>query len=349
MPKLELTKHKGSGQWRKRIGGVDHYFGSFTKVPYKKALREMRLVQLQGKARGELKTVSQLIDRWLEAKTHEVDIGQIKTVTYQKYESVVSLFGSVAGQAKLDNMKGEWFRKIQKAGADRWGYHKQRDLVTVVRMVLSWGADEELCQPVRIPKSFRKPTGPKESHSKALDEERWVWTPSELRAVREALRGSRATYLEPCFLLGLNCGLGNTDISDLRWSHIREVEGVMVMMKPRTKTGRERMVPLWPETIEALGDRGRGIVFRTKGGLPLVGENRRDALGQNFKKVAGKPFYGLRHMFFTIGSQTGDAEAVRFMMGHAPKGMADHYTLSPAWSLPRLTKIISHVRKWWIR
>lgn len=46
---------------------------------------------------------------------------------------------------------------------------------------------------------------------------------------------------------------------------------------------------------------------------------------------------------------TRDAGVVRFMMGHAPKGMADHYTLSPAWSLPRLTKIISRVQKWWIR
>ena len=107
------------------------------------------------------------------------------------------------------------------------------------------------------------------------------------------------------------------------------------------------MVPLWDVTVNALGPRREGHILATRTGLPLVGtDGKRDTLGQMFRKITGKPFYGLRHMFMTIGSQVGDAEAVRFMMGHAPKDMADHYILSPAWSLDRLTQVTDHIQAW---
>ena len=173
-----------------------------------------------------------------------------------------------------------------------------------------------------------------------------MWTPQEFQAARRALRASEATYGEAALLLGLNAGLGNLDVATLRWSHIVEEGGTWVVKKPREKTGRPRMAPLWEETLAALGDRGSGLILRTSTGLPLVGEGRRDSLAQLFRRKAGKPFYGLRHMFQTIGSRSGDAEAVRYMMGHAPKDMADHYTLSPAWTVPRLERVVSEVRTW---
>lgn len=349
MPKLELTKHKGSGQWRKRIGGVDYYFGSFEEIPYKVALSQMRRKQLAiadgHKPAGKLR-VSDLVDLWLEAKAQEVSIGHIRDVTFDKYKHVAVFISDEIGSRRVDLVKPSEFRQLQVAAASRWGYHKQRDLVSITRMIFGWGVDEDAINPVRIPKSFRKPLRPSEGSSDDASDDKYTWTPDDIRGARTALLASQASWGEAALLLGINCGLGNTDVSGLEWRHIEEVEGQLVLKKPRAKNGRARMIPLWNMTVSALGPRGEGRILTTRTGLPLVGTARRDALGQTFRRVTGKPFYGLRHMFMTIGSQVGDSEAVRFMMGHAPRDMADHYILSPAWSMSRLMKITEHIETW---
>ena len=350
MPKLELSKHRGSGQWRKRIGGVDHYYGSYTTVPYRKALAQMRRDQIdaaEGKARrGPKLRVVDLTEAWMASKAEDVSLGMIKPVTVDKYRHVVKLIDSVWGSRRVASLTPASFRDLQVAGAAKWGFHKQRDLVTITRMILSWGADQEVIAPVRVPRTFQKPTRRTEAAAEAFQEDRWVWTPQEFQAARRALRASEATYGEAALLLGLNAGLGNLDVATLRWSHIVEEGGTWVVKKPREKTGRARMAPLWEETLQALGPRGTGLILRTGTGLPLVGEGRRDSLAQLFRRKVGKPFYGLRHMFQTIGSRSGDSEAVRYMMGHAPKDMADHYTLSPAWTVPRLERVVQELRTW---
>ncbi len=356
--KYELTKHKGTHQWRKRIKGKDYYFGNYDEVPYREALSAMRRkasdLEFGHDTTGTKLSVNELVERWMLAKHAEVKIGLIRQVTYDKYRHIGTFVQDEIGGVKVTKITASDFRHLQIQAAERWGYWKQRDLVTVTRMIFAWGEDEDVINPVKVPRSFRKPVrqGPyvhsegREGGAKASEEAKWVWTPPELADAAQSLsEPRRPSYLIGCFMLGINCGLGNTDCSGLEWSHIREVEGVMCCLKPRAKTGRPRMIPLWPETVEALGARGEGLVFRTRNGLPLV-ERRRDPLGQTFKRVTGKPFYGLRHMFMTIGSQVGDAEAVRFMMGHAPKGMADHYILSPSWSLERLTRVVDRVGKW---
>ena len=51
-------------------------------------------------------------------------------------------------------------------------------------------------------------------------------------------------------LLGLNCGMGNTDVSELPRSAVDLDAGLIDF--PRPKTGIERRAVLWPETVEAL-------------------------------------------------------------------------------------------------
>ena len=353
MPKLELTKHRGSGQWRKRIAGVDHYFGPFRSVPYREAVAKMRRLQLDiadGKATGagpKLR-VSTLCQRWYRSKAEDVTLGIIAETTLSNYRLTSQFIESILGKRSVGSLKAEDFREMQLQAADRWGYYKQCDMVTQTRMIFSWGFDQGLHDPVRIPRSFRKPrrpVEPREGPAKASLGSRWVWTREEYG---QALRmdPSASKWFHGVLLMGLNTGYGNSDISDLQWEDIYEVEGQMVVARPRRKTGRQRMAPLWPETLDALGPRATGRVFVTRTGLPLVGGAGRNTLSQGFRRRTGKPFYGLRHMFQTIGSQIGDSEAVRYMMGHAPKDMADHYTLAPAWTMPRLIKVTDHIRKW---
>ena len=54
--------------------------------------------------------------------------------------------------------------------------------------------------------------------------------------------------LRAMILLGINGGLGNTDIGELRESAI---EGEWLVY-PRVKTHADRRIPLWPETLLAI-------------------------------------------------------------------------------------------------
>ncbi len=56
--------------------------------------------------------------------------------------------------------------------------------------------------------------------------------------------------LKAMILLGINGGMGNTDCSSLPLSAL-DLDGGWLNY-PRPKTGVDRKIPLWPETIEAL-------------------------------------------------------------------------------------------------
>ena len=51
-------------------------------------------------------------------------------------------------------------------------------------------------------------------------------------------------------LLGANCGLGNSDVGHLPLKAVDLERGWLTY--PRPKTGIDRKIPLWPETIAAL-------------------------------------------------------------------------------------------------
>lgn len=56
--------------------------------------------------------------------------------------------------------------------------------------------------------------------------------------------------MQALILLGINAGLGNSDVARLHVGHLDLCKGVLDY--PRPKTGEERRVPLWKETVKAL-------------------------------------------------------------------------------------------------
>jgi integrase len=57
-------------------------------------------------------------------------------------------------------------------------------------------------------------------------------------------------HLKAMILLGVNAGLGNTDVADIQFSHLDLESGWLNY--PRPKTGIALRCPLWPQTIEAI-------------------------------------------------------------------------------------------------
>jgi integrase len=179
-------------------------------------------------------------------------------------------------------------------------------------------------------------------------------------------------------LLGINCGLGNAEVSELSKKAVDLERGWLDC--PRKKTGVGRTCPLWPETTEAIREALRqqqrrkqplvsaaqDLVFVTRKGFPFVrtvgkidadncpGATEHDAIATSFKRlmaaqsiaIPGRGFYGLRRSFETIGSETGHQVAVTHIMGHAPSSgdMGAVYRQGVAESA--LRSVTDYIRLW---
>jgi len=165
-------------------------------------------------------------------------------------------------------------------------------------------------------------------------------------------------------LLGINCGLGNSDCANLEFRHLDLKLGWLDF--PRPKTGVARRCPLWPETVEALkaaiAERPEPLerayaprVFITKYGRPwLTDGSRNSPLSHEFAKLldqlsitrAGRNFYSLRHLFETVGGESRDQPAVDTIMGHAPNAADMAAVYREGVSENRLRAATGCVREW---
>jgi len=166
-------------------------------------------------------------------------------------------------------------------------------------------------------------------------------------------------------LLGINAGFGQTDLATLPVAAVNLDTGWMDF--PRPKTGIQRRVPLWPETVAALraisehrptplDEDDAGLVFLTSHGRRWVRLNEKgspnDEIGKAFAKLLthlslkrpGLSFYALRHTFETIGGEARDQVAVNSIMGHADESMAAVYR--ERISDERLLAVTNHIRQW---
>ena len=147
-------------------------------------------------------------------------------------------------------------------------------------------------------------------------------------------------------LLGLNCGFGCTDCSELKWENINFKS--KRIQYARTKTGVNRNLPLWQETIHALKKipLTSEYVFITKRGnkyVRIVRKEKTDgtirmlnynAISKDFSELLrtvgiktekGVGFYTLRRTAATLAARSGDPFAVQKLLGHADLKMATTY------------------------
>lgn len=130
-------------------------------------------------------------------------------------------------------------------------------------------------------------------------------------------------------LFGLNGALGSEDLV-----HLPAIEDGWLNY-PRPKTGIERRIPLWPETIAAPFHRPRNAGEVTRWFYRLCKDCN--------CYQRGRGFYTLRHVFFHVASEC-DEFAARAIMGHAPRSISDTYRNGV--SDQRLQKTVNFVRQW---
>lgn len=166
-----------------------------------------------------------------------------------------------------------------------------------------------------------------------------------VKQIRKLLKDSEPKMKAMVFL-GLNCGFGNTDCSQLLWKNIGFKKSRVHY--PRGKIGINRDLILWPETVKVLKSlpRTNERVFNTPTDKPLVRMiktidkagnikyTNNDSVGKEFSKLIkkldlkvekGVGFYTLRRTAATLTAKSGDPFAVQRFFGHADLKMATIY------------------------
>ena len=360
-PGFPLFAH-ATGRWAKKIRGKFHYFGPWSDpdgaleryLDQRNDLHAGRTPRVPGNAL----TVRDLANRFLTAKKHLLDAGEIVPRTFADYHATCArLVGAFSRDRLVEDLASDDFERLRAELAVTHGPLALGVMIQKIRSIFKFGYDAGLIEkPIRFGPTFKRPS------KRALRKARngngpKMFEPDELRAMIDAA----GVQLRAMILLGINCGFGNSDVANLPQKAL-DCDGGWVDY-PRPKTGIPRRCPLWPETLRALREAiakrptprdkaNDGLVFITRTGLRWGKDTGDNPISKETGKVLkalgirrrGVSFYALRHTFETIGGDTTDQVAVDHIMGHDRGDIASIYR--ERISDERLLAVTEHVRKW---
>jgi len=347
--KFPLTLHP-TGQYCKKIRGKMYYFGKDKEEAL--CLYHEQATSLHTGPGGSAEMKSELSLRtlsnlYLEHQNSRATIEEISHRHFYDLKSRLREFAKFIGPnqkvSEITTLQVQSYRqKLIKEG-------KRPDTIntklSAVKSLFNWASENNVLKQGPNLKAVKKvPT------KKA---ERQTFTAEQVQLLLERA----GTQMRAMILLGVNCGFGCTDCAELQWKNLDLERGRVDL--PRHKTGINRNLALWPETIEALkqvprtGDR----VFCTKQGNPWVrpvngGESHDSALSKEFSKLLkhagikaekGVGFYTLRRTAATVAAESGDVFAVQGLLGHADTKMASVYVQTVS---EQTDRAVRHTRDW---
>lgn len=357
----------GSRQWCRKINGKLHYFGKLADPDA--ALRKYLNFIARQDANREVReapmpasdvTLYLAVNRFLTDRLEMVDKGQASAGQYVKYRNACELILEVfPPETIVGMMVPEDFDRL-RARLKGGPVHVTNQMVCIRAMFNH--ARDVYGVTVRYGKRFRRP-GKREVD--AGKRSRGLWTAQDIRSILAVASPPLRCFI----LLGINCGFGQKDCAMLtRNAFTLDGHGF-----PRTKNGKKRACPFWPETIAAICDYQRptpnagndSLVFVTSFGNPWVQERVKrsvtgdiirtvysDSISQELDKacasakVGRRPFYDLRHTFYSVADEVGDPTARDAIMGHTLPGMKEVYSHMLAIRMKRLKAITNHVHDW---
>ena len=384
-PMFPLTPH-GNGQWCKKIRGKVHFFGVWEDP--QKALGNYLRVAADLHAGRQPKesslspdgvTVKEVANHFLTEQMRRTENKEIGAIWFHDCLNTARHFCRFVGAGRLvDDVRPEEFQQyrnqlIRRGLTGKRGlgpYSLDRSIIVVKSMFDHAYQNELIDRPVRFGRMFRQSSALEKRRARAEQQvkygKRMLAAGDILRLLEVAEPAMRAMIL-----LGINGGMGNTDCALLPISAIDRERALIEF--PRPKTGVERVVALWPETLRAIEEAIKarpkpataehaGLVFLTVRGRPWVRQiiekkdgqiekvTRVDPLGEEFEKLLkrlglkrkGLGFYALRHGFQTWADETRDEHAVSRIMGHLIRGMSAHYIEEI--ELPRIRAVSDFVR-----
>lgn len=350
-----------TGRWAKKIRGRMVYFGPWSnwQAALEKYSEEKDALHAGKRPREapEGLTVRELCNRYWNHQKDRKENREISPRTLQDAEGSCEKVLSHFSKSRLVSDIGpDDFIELRSKLAKRYGLMALGNWITRIRGLFKFGFDSGLIPvPVRFGPGFKKPSQKTMRRQKASQAKN-LFTAQEIRSMLDIA----GPTLKAMLLLGINCGLGNTDCGNLPLTAVDLDRGWIDY--PRPKTGVPRRCPLWPETVMALRktianrpmpkspefDR---LVFLSPQGLSWSKETTSSPITKLMAQVLKKlkldghrSFYTLRHTFQTQGDEAKDPVATRFLMGHADHSMSGVYREDI--SNERLKAVSDFVRSW---
>lgn len=365
-PDFPLYAHR-AGYWAKKIKGKTIYFGPWADpdAALHRYRREKDLWEAGMDPRhGSSPTTSidpdigvRLGDGcnlFLEAVYRKVEDGRLGMRSYRDYVSTCKrVLAIIDRYTPINSMTiDDWMRVHRELGKDRSPVTLGQD-ITRLKTCMQWLVDNGKIREPRYGSEFRRPARIEVRRSRANSGRRWF----DAREILH-LAGAAGPAMKAMILLGVNCGLGNGDCSQLLVEYLDLKRGWLDYDRP--KTGTPRRAKLWPETIAAIHayETKRPKVklpnlFVTKfGNVWSDPDSAECAVSRAFQQlcrdngchIPGRGFYGLRRTFETVAGATKDQVAVDYIMGHIDDSMAAVYRQEIGDD--RLEAVAKHVRKW---
>lgn len=390
-PSFPLTAHP-NGQWCKTIRYKLHYFGPWSDPDG--ALKQYQAVAADLHAGRQPKpsvpagglTIKDVANAYLDSQHEKARAGAISKRWWNDQRLILERFAAHLGKQRLaDDLGPLDFEKYRRHLALKLGVYAITHAVTVIRSMFKYAVGSGLLD--RTPNFgpvFRNPTKGEVRKARARQtQERGLkmFTPEDLRRILElceaeslpVLRYLNTATMKACILLGINGGFINSDCAGLPRSVV-DLDKATIDF-PRPKTGIQRYVTLWPETVAALrsamnehrtapiGRENVGLALTTRDGKPVAKEYITESADGTIKNVSqdkylsedfrailqhlglhrkGIGFSALRPTFRTLADEVHDDNAARLVMGHEIPGMDGIYIQRIG--VDRVRAVTDHVR-----
>ncbi len=364
-PEFPLFPH-ATGRWAKKVRGKLVYFGKVADDPKgddalgqwnkeREALLAGRNPRVE---RSDAPDVHSLCNAFMAHKKALLDAGELAQRTYDEYFATCKRILKAFGRHRpIDDLAATDFQRLRGSIARQWGPVRLGNEIQRVRSIFKFGFEAGLIdKPPRFGPGFKKPAAKVLRKARAEAGPR-LFTREQVTALLEhATVNGRAMII-----LALNGALGNTDLAHLPIKALDLKRGWLVY--PRPKTGINRRIPLWPETVKAIravlkhrptskdkadahllfiGPRGKAY-YALATGYRVTAEYQRIAVKA---KVEGRTFYDFRRTFQTIAEGSRDLPAVQSIMGHAASGSDMSAVYRQTVDDERLRAVVDYVHAW---
>jgi integrase len=292
-------------------------------------------------------TLSTHVSAWIETLRQRVEIKKLSVSHFRTYREMITRFDSFAGKdtpivSVNETMFERYFNDCAKFFNSN---HTRATHLATVKTFIYYLYTHHLIP--EIPRNLTDRRLTFKTPATTIN----TFTTDQIRQLLDKANGQTKLHI----LIGLNCGYGGKDISDLQQNEIDWTNGVIIRKRSKTKEFDSTPTvsyPLWQPTLELLrryDSKGNPVLVTKSGGVWAGKELRPDGtirqinnLAALFKRTMdvcgiegkGVSFYTLRKTSATLlESHEVYARFVPHFLGHAPATMASRSYAAPSQDL----------------
>ncbi|MBL4810608.1 MAG: tyrosine-type recombinase/integrase [Phycisphaerales bacterium] len=351
MPQKRVLTKSSDGRWRKIIKGKAVYFGKVNPKGVNRSYKESEGRYFEYVAQAEVYqpirveisklTIADFAEKFLQHEFNRYERKEICPSRFAKIKSTTIDFVEQSGHDipldSLNELMLSDYRdytlscpksKCSKKKISIWTAKSRLD---VIKYMIKWGYKHALID--QMPRNM-------DGYSRVQLPQPTIkrFSREEIYLLYDTANDRMKTFI----VLALNCGFGQTDISNLRVGEIDLKEGRII--RKRSKTGVECQFALWPLTVKLLKEHGNmdgkpgDRVFVSRSGQRLVHEQyvddvlkKTDCVRLAFMRLMksldipqDRGFYALRKTA-ACEIERIDPMVTEMYLGHSERGLKRHY------------------------